>query len=441
MPIKDKLPILFKRIFPTRKKLIIRLALLILLIAALWIAAHINWMLILKGYPSSEPVPEPVTAYDEFEFPVDSFRKEVLIIQTDQYLSEMLLARGVSLQVIDKIARNYKYVFDVKDIRSGNEMHFYYAPDSLRLLQYMVYKKNAVDYVVYDFRDSVSVALKKKEVRKEVSYMEGEIRTTLWEAVADKGGDDGMVFAIIEVFQWMIDEYSLQRGDKFEAIYEDQLVDGKSIGVSKVFAARFQYSKRWFEAYEFFQNGKRGYFNEKGESLKREFLKAPISSKLYRISSRFSNSRMHPILRYRRPHHGVDYAAPAGTPVVSIGDGKVVQRSYDRGSGNIVKIKHKGNFTSGYMHLSKFGAGIQVGAAVSQGQVIGYVGSTGLSTGPHLDFRIWRNNTPVDPLKIEAPPVEPLEARNKPAFDSIVRNFRAEFEKYRLEFTGGSDTP
>jgi len=439
MAVKEQLLTLLKRIFPTTKKLILRLSLLIILATAIWIAAHINWVLIFKGYPEPVFVETPVQQFDEFEFPVDSFSKEIIIVQDDQYLSGILQPRGVSLQVIDRIARNFKYVFDVKDIRSGNEMHFYYTPDTLRRLQFMVYKKNDIDYVIYDFRDSVAVSMQHKEVVNETRFLNGEIETNLWEAVVDQGLDDGLVFSIIEVFQWMIDEHSMQKGDQFEVIYEARLVDGETIGSGKVFAARFNYSKRWYEAYEFVQNGKWGYFDEKGESLKRAFLKAPISSKSMRISSRYSNSRMHPVLRYRRPHHGVDYAAPAGTPVMAIGDGKVVQRSFDKSSGNMVKIKHNGTYTSGYMHLSGFGPGITVGANVKQGQLIGKVGATGLATGPHLDFRIWKNGQPVDPLKVEAPPVEPLEPKNRPVFDSIVKNYRAEFEKYRLEAKDLSD--
>lgn len=140
---------------------------------------------------------------------------------------------------------------------------------------------------------------------------------------------------------------------------------------------------------------------------------------------------MHPVLMIRRPHYGVDYAAPTGTPVVSIGDGRVIMKGWDRGGGNVVKIKHNAIFTSGYMHLSKFGAGIHVGANVTQGQVIGYVGSTGLSTGPHLDFRIWKNGHPVDPLKVESPPVEPVTEEFRPAYDSVVRFYQKEFERFK----------
>ncbi len=429
---------ILRYLFPTRKKAFIRGGLGVLLIILLWFATHINWVILLRGYPDPGPVPVQEVRYDEFNFPEDSFHRETIYIRSDQFLSEILVSRGVSMQTIDKIAKQYKYVFDVRKMVAGNEMHFYYTPDSLHHLQYMVYEKNVIEHVIYDFRDSLSVRINQKEVTTEIKYMEGEIKSNLWNAVESEGVSTEMVFEIITVYQWMIDVYALNRGDKFEVIFEDQMVGNTSIG-GKVLAARFLWSGKWIEAYQYIQNGKLGYFNEKGESLKRAFLKAPLEFK--RISSKFSNSRLHPVLRIRRPHHGVDYAAAAGTPVVAIGDGKVVQRSFDRGSGNMVKIKHtNSSYTSGYMHLSKFGDGVQVGTFVKQGQIIGYVGSTGLSTGPHLDFRIWQSGRPVDPLKIEAPPVEPIEPKNKMVFDSIVRNFNQEFEKYKagLKATEGT---
>ena len=438
--ILHKGPTLIKQIFPTRKKAIIRGGIGVLIIILFWLATHINWVILLKGYPDPGPIPVQEVRYDEFDFPEDSFHKETIYIRSNQFLSDILVGRGVSLQTIDKIARNFKNVFDVRNIRSGNQMHFYYAPDSSHVLNYMIYEKNAIEYVVYDFRDSLAVSMKQKEVTTEVRYMEGEIRSSLWNAVEDQGASLEMVSEISTVFQWMIDPYSLNRGDKFEVIYESQVVGEITIGC-KVLAARFRYSGRWFEAFQYVQNGRLGYFNNLGESLKRAFLKAPLDPKTtFRISSKYSNSRLHPVLRIRRPHHGVDYAAPTGTPVISIGDGKVIQRSFSSGSGNMIKIKHNGTYTSGYMHLSKYGSGITVGASVRQGQVIGYVGATGLATGPHLDFRIWQNGQPVDPLKIEAPPVEPIELKNRPVFDSIVKNYKAEFEKYKagLKATEGT---
>jgi len=171
------------------------------------------------------------------------------------------------------------------------------------------------------------------------------------------------------------------------------------------------------------------YFDEKGQSLRRAFLKAPL--KYSRISSHFSHGRYHPILKYTRPHHGVDYAAPAGTPVYSIGQGVVTRKGFQGGgAGNFLYIKHNATYTTAYMHLQKFASGIKEGSRVSQGQLIGYVGSTGLSTGPHLDFRFFMNGKPVNPLKVESPPAVPVEAKNMPAFQLVVDSKLAQLKAF-----------
>jgi murein DD-endopeptidase MepM/ murein hydrolase activator NlpD len=179
-----------------------------------------------------------------------------------------------------------------------------------------------------------------------------------------------------------------------------------------------KHSGKDFFAIPFEQDSSLSFFDEEGNSLRKTFLKAPL--KFSRISSRFSNSRLHPVLKIRRPHHGVDYAAPTGTPVYSVGDGKIIAKAWDKkGGGNYIKIKHNGTYTTGYLHLNGFAKGIKVGDFVKQGDLIGYVGKTGLATGPHLDFRFYRNGKPVDPLKVDAPPVEPISEENKTIFDSI----------------------
>ncbi len=159
------------------------------------------------------------------------------------------------------------------------------------------------------------------------------------------------------------------------------------------------------------------FYDTDGNSLRKAFLKAPL--RYSRISSGFSSSRMHPILRIRRPHFGVDYAAPVGTPVVSIGDGRVVSATYDKNNGYILRIKHNSVYSTAYLHLNRFAKGVNSGSYVKQGDVIGYVGSTGLSTGPHLDFRVYRNGSPVDPLRVESPPVEPVDSTNMENFRKI----------------------
>jgi murein DD-endopeptidase MepM/ murein hydrolase activator NlpD len=202
-------------------------------------------------------------------------------------------------------------------------------------------------------------------------------------------------------------------------LYEESYVDSLSIGVSKVMGACFNHSGTEFWAIPFIQDGTRSYFDEKGNSLRKAFLKAPL--RFSRISSGFSHARYHPVLKIRRPHHGVDYAAPAGTPVQTVGDGVVTAVGYQgNGGGNYVKIKHNSVYSTTYMHLRGFGKGIRQGVYVRQGDVIGYVGSTGLSTGPHLDFRFYKNGSAVNPLRVEAPPVEPVSRENRAPF-AIVR--------------------
>ncbi len=428
---------LLKKIFKKKQHAIWTGVIGVCLVLLGWVAGHLNWELIFNKQPETVPIVVRAIEKDEFEMPVDSFEVETMSVRPNQLPSEIFLDRGISLATIDRLAKEFMYVFDLRKMKAGNRINFYYTPDSLRQLQYMVYEKNVFEYVVYNFRDTLQVSLKKKDVVTQVCYTEVVIESNLWNALIKEGLPVVMVSEIANVFQWMIDLYSLNKGDRFEFIYENQMINNQSIGCGNIFAGKCLYGKRWFEAYQFEQNGTISYFNEKGESLRRAFLKAPIG--IVHITSRFTNSRLHPILRIRRPHYGVDYAAPSGTPVVSIGDGKVIEKKYNGGGGNTLKIKHNNTFTTGYMHLSRYGSGIAVGSAVRQGDVVGYVGSTGLSTGPHLDFRIWQNGKPVDPLKVESPPVEPVDPKLRTTFDSIVKVYQGEFDRYKKEGLGSAD--
>jgi murein DD-endopeptidase MepM/ murein hydrolase activator NlpD len=221
-----------------------------------------------------------------------------------------------------------------------------------------------------------------------------------------------------EVYAWTIDFFGIQKGDYYKVVYEDLKVDGKSIGVGKVLAACFHHMGNDLYAFQFTSNGETGYYDEKAQNLQRAFLKAPLRFK--RISSKFSQGRMHPILKIRRPHLGVDYAADYGTPVQTIGEGTVIEKGWNKGGGgNYIKIKHNGAYTTLYMHLAGFAKGLKTGSRVHQGDVIGYVGSTGLSTGPHLDFRVFLNGQAIDPLKVESPPSEPVGKEYLEAFNQL----------------------
>ena len=225
------------------------------------------------------------------------------------------------------------------------------------------------------------------------------------------------------IFGWSIDFFGIQKGDKFRLVYAQEFVEDKPLNNYRIIAASFCASDNLVYAIPFTQDGEELFYNIDGNSLEGAFLKAPLD--FYRITSKFSNSRMHPVLKRRRAHHGVDYAAPVGTPVYAIGNGKVIDKGYQaNGGGNYVKIRHNSTYTTTYMHLSKFAKGLKVGDMVKQKQVIGYVGSTGVSTGPHLDFRVHENGKPINPLTIKSQPKKPVSEENKEAFailrDSLV---------------------
>ena len=237
-----------------------------------------------------------------------------------------------------------------------------------------------------------------------------------------------LALKLSDIFAWAIDFYAIQKGDQFRVIYDELLVDSAYIGIGDIYAVQFDHAGSENFAFGFEQDERFDYFDENGMSLRRAFLKSPLE--FSRISSHFSHSRLHPVLRIRRPHHGVDYAAPHGTPVRSIGDGTVIARAFQAGGGgNYVKIKHNSVYTTTYMHLSGFGKGVTTGARVKQRQVIGFVGATGLATGPHLDFRVHKNGSPVDPLKVEAPPVEPVHQEKMGEYIVLKDSLLTELKK------------
>ncbi|KOH45532.1 M23 family metallopeptidase [Sunxiuqinia dokdonensis] len=365
--------------------------------------------------PEPLPIPEPVLL---FGLPVDSFTVETAPILRNENLSDILVKKNISYQTIDQLARKSKPIFDVRRIKHNNHYHFFLKNDSLQTPAYFVYEIDNTDYVVYELQDSLHIYTGQKPITTELKTASGTIKSSLWNTMQDNDINPVLAIKLSDIYQWTIDFYGIQRNDQFRVIYEEMYVDSISIGVGEIYACQFQHMNQDFYAFQFEQDSSLSYFDQEGNSLKKAFLKSPLE--FSRISSRFSNSRYHPVLKIRRPHHGIDYAAPTGTPVRTIGDGVVTRKGYQRaGGGNYLYIKHNSVYTTCYMHLHGFAKGIATGTRVKQGQVIGYVGSTGLSTGPHLDFRVFRNGSPMDPLKVEAPPVEPIHEDNLTAFTTL----------------------
>ncbi len=378
-----------------------------------------------KNLPK-EPVSEVVTPDSSslnlqkapvllFGIPSDSFNLISGHIKRNGFLSQILVAHGVTLQEIDQVIKNSSAVFDVRKIRSGNNYTLFCDTDSLARVRYLVYEHDPVTCYIFSFRDSLNITPFRKEIRKVIKYSSGTIETSLWDAMINGGMHPSLAAELSDIYAWSVDFFGLQKGDSFKVIYEESFIDDKSLGVDKIFGAQFTWSGKTIIAVPFIQDGKESFFDDEGNSLRKAFLKAPLS--FPRITSRFSSSRMHPILRIRRPHYGVDYAAPIGTPVLSIGDGRVISTTIGHGTGRMEKISHTSVDSTPYLHLSSVGEGIHAGASVKQGDILGFVGSSGLSTGPHLDFRFYKNGYPVDPLKVEAPPVEPVSEANKGKFD------------------------
>ncbi len=350
----------------------------------------------------------------EYNIPISRYRKEEGTIRRGEFFSTLMTRLGASQNDIYALDALSKGVFDMRQIKVGYHYHAYYTLTEPDTLAYVVYEKDNASYVVFTLRDSLSVNVYEKDITSVTDYVEVSIENSLWQDIIDAGAPALLAVSLADIYAWSIDFFGLQKGDSFKAVYEKTVCDGEVLDVEKVLYAEFTHGGESYKSYWFDDGSGNYYWNEKGESMRKAFLRAPLS--YTRISSGFTYHRRHPITRKVRPHTGIDYAAPAGTEVMSIGDGVVVYKGYKTAEGNMIKIKHNSVYTSAYLHLSRYAKGLSVGDRVRQGQVIGYVGSTGYSTGPHLDFRIWKNGTPINPLKMESPPAEPLSSDDMDSF-------------------------
>lgn len=355
-------------------------------------------------------------------------------VRSGQTVGGILSRYGVSPYMVDRLDRTAKDIFPLRQIRADNGYTTFTreVSDSLStrtVLDYLVYHRNLVDYVVFGFRgDSISINLGSRPVDVVRKQHEAVITSSLWGAIMEQNMPYALAAEFEDIFQWTVDFFGIQSGDSFSVIYDEKFIEGESVGIGTVWGALFNHGGKTYYAIPYAQEGEKlRYWEANGESLRKQLLKAPL--KYYsRISSKFSNARLHPVHRVYRPHHGVDYAAPSGTPVYSVADGVVTMAGWGGGGGNTIKIKHAGNIVTGYLHLRGFAKGIRVGTRVSQGQLIGYVGSTGTSTGPHLDYRLWKNGTAIDPLKVPQEPAEPIAEEHRVRFELIRDRVIAELE-------------
>jgi murein DD-endopeptidase MepM/ murein hydrolase activator NlpD len=367
---------------------------------------------------AATPAPPPAIERDAYGVPQNTFQVTDRTVRRNETFSDLLAGYDLATP-IQALAETARPVFDVRYLRPGKPLRIYH--DTTNAARLVVYEPDPTQYVVFDLRDSVAVYTRERPVTTRQRTVHGVITSSPYETLVDQGADPALAVELSEVFAWQVDFYRIQRGDAFSVIYDERLVDGKPVGLGAIRAARFRHQQKDYYAFRFAQDELVDYYDENGESLRLAFLRAPL--KYSRISSRYTKRRFHPVLKRYKAHLGTDYAAPTGTPIRATGDGTVVAASYTRGNGNYVKIRHNGTYTTGYLHMSKIATGIRRGAPVEQGQVIGYVGSTGLATGPHLCYRFWKNGRQVDPYRQDLPSAEPIAPIHRPAFDQVKTTY------------------
>jgi len=324
----------------------------------------------------------------------------VLTVEQGDTLVSVLVDGGLDRTESALLAREASHSFDLRRLQPGNLVRFHYEPTGrVDSVQMKITGWGELDAVRNE--TGFLVVPQPASIREIDSVISASIDSSLYDSLIMAGEGPQLAQQIVDIFQWDIDFFALQRGDSFSLVVKKRFSGSDAVGYGPVLAARFTHSGQTFEAFrQEMPDGRAGYYGRNGSPLRKQFLRAPLQ--LTRITSKFSKSRYHPILHCFKPHHGVDYGAPVGTPVMTTADGVVVEAGRKRGEGNYVRIRHTSRIDTYYLHLSRFAKGIQRGRKVTQGDVIGYVGATGLATGPHLDYRVSDHGTWLDPLKLKS---------------------------------------
>lgn len=389
----------------------------------------ICYMLIIISLASCRPEKQP-PAEDEiviedtrtylYDICIDSLNINEYTIRPGENPSVIFSKIGLPYTMGDSIMEAVSEHLDPKKIRAGQTYCTVTTQDESESIHYLVFSKSLTDHVVVDLTcRPIQGYLYKKEIILQQRFLAGSVKSSLWNEIKRLGTDPMLAIKLADIYDCQIDFFGIQKEDSFQVLFTESYIDDSVyLNISSIDGAIFTHAGKPFAAIPFTQDSVSEYFDAEGQSLRKAFLKAPLD--FFRISSHFTNSRFHPVLKRYRAHHGVDYAAPSGTPVKTIGSGKVITKGFQAGGGgNFIKIQHNPTYTTCYMHLRGFAKGMAVGKHVQQGEVIGYVGSTGLSTGPHLDFRVYKNGKPINPLKMESPPSHPVRAELRDSFEVI----------------------
>ncbi len=378
---------------------------------------------------NSDTLPLPTPQKLVFGIPEDSLIIENSRIRRNQFIADLLTDRGVPSESILEISRNSKKILDMRRIKAGKELVFYRNADSSATPRVMVYKENPIDEYAFHLKDSLYVEHLTNPVDTVWRTLSGTIKNSLYVTLMDLNANPELVHKLSEIYAWEIDFFHLDMNDQFRLVYDELFVNGNSVGIDRIHAVEFVHRNTAFQAYHYPLDNDEDYFNEHGESLRKAFLKAPL--RFSRISSRYSGRRYHPVLKRYKSHLGTDYAAPTGTPIYSVGDGVITEARYAKYNGNYVKIRHNSVYSTQYLHMSKIKRGIRPGKVVKQGEVIGYVGSTGLANGPHCCFRFWKNGYQVNPMREKIPPTKPIPNEQMPEYLSFIKSVRKQLNRVK----------
>ncbi|WP_300567405.1 peptidoglycan DD-metalloendopeptidase family protein [Flavobacterium sp.] len=371
--------------------------------------------------------PEPIVY--AFGFKLNDFAVINDTIDSGDTFGSIIEKQNLNGKEVYDVVAKVKDTFDVRKVRIGKPYTMLLSKDKTKKLQYFIYQPDNLVYYIVDFRDSIVVVNKKtRPITFKRRTIAGELNGSLSETLKNEGAAAQLSSELINVYKWSIDFFKSKKGDKFAITFTERFInDSVYDGIDSLHAAFFEYKGKKIYAFPFKQNAsdkKVDYYDEDGKALKNFFLKAPLKS--INITSRFAKSRFHPVQLRWKAHSGTDYAAPQGTPIMTTASGVVEAAAYSAGNGNYVKVKHDRTYSTQYLHMSRIL--VRRGQHVTQGQVIGKVGSTGLATGPHVCYRFWKNGKQVDALKLKLPNSTPMDKKNKPRFIEYMTPLKRELD-------------
>lgn len=366
---------------------------------------------------------------EEFGYVLNNYKVIKDTIKSGESFGEILDRHHIDYKAIYKIAAAAKDTFDIRKLRAGKPYVILAKKDSTEKAQVFIYQRNKVEYLIVDFTDSIETKFCRKKVKTVIKSASGVIESSLSEAIEKQNLNYILALEMADIYAWTIDFFHLQKGDSFKLIYEEKFInDTVSVGIGNIKAAYFKHKNTPLYAFNFVTDSTKNindFYDDKAKTLRRKFLKAPL--KFGRISSRYNLNRRIKFYGYRpKAHKGTDFAAPIGTPIMSTASGTVIASKYAGGNGNYVKIKHNATYSTQYLHMKK--RKVKKGDYVKQGDVIGWIGMTGNTAGPHVCYRFWKNGKQVDPFKQKLPSAEPIKESLKDNYFTYIKPLKEEID-------------